>query len=80
MADVPAEKVAIPALRTKVYTVKQAKKRKTDVEKRESKRESDNRRNKSRVNIGQAYPMWRELRDSIGLMLDSELADLLLDR
>ncbi|KAK0142690.1 hypothetical protein N1851_019380 [Merluccius polli] len=80
MADVPAEKVDIPALRTKVYTVKQAKKRKTDVEKRESKRESDNGRNKSCVNIGQAYPRWRELRDSIGLMLDSELADLLLDR
>lgn len=76
----PAGKVPITALTTTAYTAKRANKRKTDTEKRESKRESDNRQNKCRVNIGQAYPRWRELCDSIGLKLDSELADLLLDR
>lgn len=75
----PAGKLAIPPLATTAYTSKQPKKRKTDFSKRESKRESDNKRNKTRVNIGEAFQRWRDLRDCIGLTLDSELAALLLD-
>ncbi|XP_047435159.1 uncharacterized protein LOC125004540 [Mugil cephalus] len=76
MAD-SAGKMAIPAT---VFTAKQAtRKRKSDFEQKLSKGLSDNRRNKCRINIGQAYTRWRELRDSIGLRLDAELAVLLMD-
>ncbi|XP_037634268.1 uncharacterized protein si:ch211-40k21.5 [Sebastes umbrosus] len=80
MAEQPTGKLAIPALAATAYTSKQPKKRKTDFSRRQSKRESDNKRNKTRVNIGEAFQRWRDLRDSIGLTLDSELAVLLLDR
>lgn len=80
MADSQKGKLPIPALATTAYTTKQAKKRKSDSSKRESKRESDNKRNKTRVNIGTAFQRWRQLRDSIGFKLDSELAIHLLDR
>uniref|UniRef100_A0A8C4HQN8 Uncharacterized protein n=1 Tax=Dicentrarchus labrax TaxID=13489 RepID=A0A8C4HQN8_DICLA len=52
---------------------------KTDLTRRTAKRESDYRRNKTRVNIGEAFQRWRELRKCLGLSLDSELAVLLLD-
>ncbi|XP_059192919.1 zinc finger protein 35-like isoform X2 [Centropristis striata] len=79
MAENPSTKVAIPALAKTAYTAKQAKRRKTVSLKREAKRESDNKRNKTRINIGEAFQRWRDLRDCIGLKLDSELAILLLD-
>ena len=80
MADGGLGKIAIPALATTAYTAKQPKKRKTELEKKESKRKTDHIRSKTRVNIGIAFEKWRELRDSLGLKLDSELATLLLDR
>ncbi|XP_035516428.1 uncharacterized protein LOC118327246 [Morone saxatilis] len=79
MAEIPAGKVAIPALATTAYTTKLPKRRKTDLTRRTAKRESDYRRNKTRVNIGEAFQRWRELRKCLGLSLDSELAVLLLD-
>ncbi|XP_074476528.1 uncharacterized protein LOC141758774 isoform X2 [Sebastes fasciatus] len=60
--------------------LKTTQKKKDRLSRRQSKRESDNKRNKTRVNIGEAFQRWRDLRDSIGLTLDSELAVLLLDR
>uniref|UniRef100_A0A8C6SLK3 Uncharacterized protein n=1 Tax=Neogobius melanostomus TaxID=47308 RepID=A0A8C6SLK3_9GOBI len=47
---------------------------------RDLKRKSDDRRNKSRVNLGALYPRWRALRDRLGLRFDSKLAAVLLDR
>lgn len=80
MADDRTGKIAIPRLETSAFSAKQPKKRKTDSSKRESKRQSDNKCNKTRINIGVAFQRWREVRDNIGLKLDSELAVLLLDR
>ncbi|XP_074469043.1 uncharacterized protein LOC141754103 [Sebastes fasciatus] len=44
-----------------------------------AKKASDKERDKTRINIGQAFPRWRNLRAAKGLQLDSELALLLLD-
>ncbi len=73
-------KVAIPPLAVTAYTAKQSKRRKTDEEKRDLKRKSDQKRNKTRMNIGTSYSRWRDLRDRLGLNLDSKLAVVLLDR
>lgn len=80
MADDRTGKIAIPRLETPSFYAKQSKKRKTNSSKRESKRQLDNKRNKTRINIGVAFQRWREVRDIISLKLDSELAVLLLDR
>ncbi|XP_054461501.1 zinc finger protein 454-like [Anoplopoma fimbria] len=40
---------------------------------------SDKERDKTRINLGPAFPRWRDLRAARGLQLDSELAVLLLD-
>ena len=80
MADDRTGKTAIPRLETPAFSAKQPKKRKTDSSKRGSERQSDNKRNKTCINIGVAFQRWREVRDNIGLKLDSELAVLLLDR
>lgn len=45
-----------------------------------AKKLSDKERDKTRINIGLAFPRWRELRELKGLQSDSELALLLLDR
>ncbi|XP_040010849.1 uncharacterized protein si:ch211-40k21.5 [Xiphias gladius] len=39
----------------------------------------DKKRAKTRVNIGVAFPRWRELRDKLGLQRDADLACVLLD-
>ncbi|XP_029282010.1 uncharacterized protein LOC115004506, partial [Cottoperca gobio] len=44
-----------------------------------AKKASDKERDKSRINVGPAFPRWRALRAAKGLQLDSELAFLLLD-
>ncbi|XP_078123337.1 uncharacterized protein LOC144528554 isoform X1 [Sander vitreus] len=43
-----------------------------------AKKASDRERDKTRVNIGAAFPRWRAVRAAAGLQLDSELALLLL--
>ena len=45
-----------------------------------AKKLSDKERNKTRVNIGLAFPRWRALREEKGIHFDSELALLLLDQ
>ena len=45
-----------------------------------AKKLSDKERNKTRINLGLAFPRWRALRVQLGLEFDSELALLLLDR
>ncbi|KAM9792287.1 uncharacterized protein ACB057_010819 [Neosynchiropus ocellatus] len=40
----------------------------------------DQKRAETRINIGDAFQQWRELRESLGLLHDWELADVLLDR
>lgn len=40
----------------------------------------DKKRAKSRINIGVAFPRWRELRKNLGLQFDADLACVLLDR
>ena len=44
-----------------------------------AKQAADKERNKTRVNVGAAFPRWRALRAAKGLQVDSELALLLLD-
>ncbi|XP_033478928.1 uncharacterized protein LOC117254656 isoform X3 [Epinephelus lanceolatus] len=39
----------------------------------------DKKRAKSRINIGVAFPRWRELRENLGLQFDADLACFLLD-
>ncbi|XP_023268472.1 uncharacterized protein LOC111659697 isoform X1 [Seriola lalandi dorsalis] len=47
---------------------------------RKAKRECDRNRSKTRVNLGQAFTRWRELRSSRGLKRDIQLALFLLDK
>ena len=70
MADGRLGKIAITALATTAYTAKQPIKMKTELEKKEYKRQADQKRGKSRVNICRAFEKWRELRDSLCLKLD----------
>lgn len=46
----------------------------------DTRRLCDKRRNKTRINIGQAFTRWRELRENLGLDRDSALASVLIDR
>ncbi|XP_034543281.1 uncharacterized protein LOC117815585 [Notolabrus celidotus] len=80
MAEIPAGKVAIPALAVTAYTAKKSKHFKTLAAKQEAKKALDDKRSKTRVNIGRVFDKWRELRDHMGLRLDCELAVLLMDR
>ncbi|XP_034542867.1 zinc finger protein 391-like [Notolabrus celidotus] len=79
MAEIPAGKVAIPALAVTAYTAKKSKHFKTLAAKQEAKKALDDKRSKTRVNIGRVFDKWRELRDHMGLRLDCELAVLLMD-
>lgn len=45
-----------------------------------SKRLHDQKRSKTRINIGSAFPRWRELLLKKRMKLDAELATFLLDR
>ncbi|KAM8761632.1 uncharacterized protein AB9X84_006631 isoform 3-T4 [Acanthopagrus schlegelii] len=54
-------------------------KRKCTGEANDPRRLWDKKRGKTRVNIGVAFPKWRELRDKLGLQKDADLACLLLD-
>ena len=57
-----------------------ATKRKRTGEKNDPKRFWDAKRSKTRINIGVAFPRWRELRDKLGLHRDADLACILIDR
>ncbi|KAG1926112.1 hypothetical protein F2P79_025081 [Pimephales promelas] len=48
-------------------------------ETRKRKRESDKVKARTRINIGQAFPRWRELKDEEGCPTDADLAVILLD-
>lgn len=57
------------------HKIKTGKRKKTDDDdKKAKKKELDRPRNKTRVNIGAAFPRWRELRVLKGLKTDAELA------
>ncbi|XP_048009675.1 uncharacterized protein LOC125243875 [Megalobrama amblycephala] len=60
-------------------TGKQSKKRKTVLQTATTKKRLDQQRAQTRVNIGVAFPRWRQLRDSKGLKTDAMLAVFLLD-
>jgi len=49
-------------------------------ETRKRKRESDKVKARTRINIGQAFPRWRELKDEEGCPTDADLAVILLDK
>ncbi|XP_078031998.1 uncharacterized protein LOC117254656 isoform X5 [Epinephelus lanceolatus] len=55
------------------------RKRNRTEEQEKAKRDSDRARAKTRVNIGQAFTKWRELRELIGFKTDPELALFLID-
>uniref|UniRef100_A0A8D3E2Z4 Uncharacterized protein n=1 Tax=Scophthalmus maximus TaxID=52904 RepID=A0A8D3E2Z4_SCOMX len=48
-------------------------------EQRKAKNESDRRRDKTRVYLGGAFTLWRELRDLRGFKDDMQFAFFLLD-
>ncbi|KAL1007837.1 hypothetical protein UPYG_G00092270 [Umbra pygmaea] len=54
-------------------------KRKRTGEKTDPRRFWDSKRSKTRVNIGLAFPRWRELRDKLGLQRDADLACILIN-
>uniref|UniRef100_A0A8C6SI94 Uncharacterized protein n=1 Tax=Neogobius melanostomus TaxID=47308 RepID=A0A8C6SI94_9GOBI len=45
-----------------------------------NRRQRDQKRARTRVNIGGSYERWKDLRDRLGYSLNSDLAVLLLDR
>ena len=49
-------------------------------EAKKSKKESDKRRGKTRVNLSQAFKRWRELRDQRGFKTHVQLAFFLMDQ
>ncbi|XP_037830602.1 zinc finger protein 37 isoform X2 [Kryptolebias marmoratus] len=55
------------------------KNRKSLVGQRALNKDLDQARNKTRVNIGAAFPRWRELREQKGFRNDAQLATFLLD-
>ncbi|ROI47839.1 hypothetical protein DPX16_16262 [Anabarilius grahami] len=78
MAD-KQSKLPIPRV-APAHKIKTGKRKKTDDDdKKAKKKELDRARNKTRVNIGPAFPRWRELRVLKGLKTDAELATFLLD-
>ena len=46
----------------------------------EAKRKADTIRSKTRVNLGVAFPRWRELKDRLKMKSDAELGIFLLDK
>ncbi|XP_059196538.1 uncharacterized protein LOC131977318 [Centropristis striata] len=72
-------KLPIPPLPTTAYTAKTRKTNKTNDEKQAKKKECDRARNKTRINIGAAFPRWRELQELKGFKNDAQLATFLLD-
>lgn len=56
-----------------------AKRKKLSEAAQESKRKRDQQRGQSRVSLYKLYPRWRNLRDSLGFTMDTELAELLMD-
>ncbi|KAM7368748.1 hypothetical protein PAMP_013056 [Pampus punctatissimus] len=77
-----SDKLPIPPVPTTTYNTKQAKRRKTFEtleEKRENKKALNQKRDLTRVNIGEAFSRWRELRAVEGLKNDAEVALFLLD-
>ena len=48
-------------------------------ETRKRKRESDKIKGRTRINIGQAFARWRELKDEEGCPTDADLAVMLFD-
>lgn len=79
MAD-KQSKLPIPRV-APAHKIKTGKRKKTDDDnKKAKKKELDRPRNKMRVNIGAAFPRWRELRVLKGLKTNAELATFLLDK
>ncbi|XP_078107622.1 uncharacterized protein LOC144518665 isoform X1 [Sander vitreus] len=75
----PLKKLPIPRLPTTAYTAKTCKRNLTNDEKL-AKRNESRARDKTRVNIGEAYPTWRQLKDRKGFKTDAELAIFLIER
>ncbi|XP_060908901.1 uncharacterized protein LOC132985721 isoform X2 [Labrus mixtus] len=73
-------KLPIPPLPTTAYTAKGAKRTKTLAEKKALKEALNKKRDQTRVNIGDSFQRWRQLRESELLKSDAEVARFLLDR
>ncbi|XP_072240792.1 uncharacterized protein [Leuresthes tenuis] len=73
-------KLPIPPLLITAYTAKTTKKKQTNDERRALHKELSRVRDRTRVNIGAAFPRWRELRKQKIIKSDAELAIFLLDR
>lgn len=68
-----------PSEPTRNGTIKHTR-RKTVFEKAMTKKRLEQQRAKTRVNIGAAFPRWRQLRESKCLKTDAMVAVFLLDR
>ncbi|XP_051721834.1 uncharacterized protein LOC127497425 isoform X2 [Ctenopharyngodon idella] len=79
MADKQQPLFAVFPQPTTPGTGKQSKKRKTVLQTATTKKRLDQQRAQTRVNIGVAFPRWRQLRDSKGLKTDAMVAVFLLD-
>ncbi|KAM6939490.1 uncharacterized protein FYW49_007214 [Xenentodon cancila] len=73
-------KLPIPPLPITAYTAKTTKKKKSSDDSRALRRELNRARDRSRINIGVAFPRWRELREDRKMKSDAEFAEFLLDR
>ncbi|KAM6974320.1 uncharacterized protein LKV04_015960 [Tautogolabrus adspersus] len=74
-----ADKLPLPRLLVTARPNKQGKKRKTEAEKAVTRRKLDKARGQTRVNIGTAFPRWRQLKEAKGLQSDAMVALFLLD-
>ncbi|XP_034727120.1 uncharacterized protein si:ch211-40k21.5 [Etheostoma cragini] len=74
-----SKKLPIPRLITTAYTAKTRKRNLSNDEKL-AKRNESRARDRTRINIGEAYPTWRQLRDQKGFKSDAELAVFLIER
>ena len=70
----------LPIPRLPAYNRQRGKRKKTLEERREQRRVLNKKRDQTRVNIGEAYPRWRALREGNALKNDAEVAQHLLDR
>nr|XP_055038850.1 uncharacterized protein LOC129426501 isoform X5 [Misgurnus anguillicaudatus] len=61
-------------------TLKVGRKRKSVEERAEIKKKCEERRTRSRINIGSAIDRWRKIQGDLGLKTDADVADFLLSR
>ena len=80
-SDNTKKRPASSTTQTPTHTPKKNKKQKKNLsaEARQAKRQSDRLRTKTRINIGRAFELWRDLRFVLGIKTDPELAFFLIN-